>query len=282
MLGAIIGDVIGSVYEWDNIKTKDFKLFKDGCKFTDDTVMTCAVAEAIMNGGTVADFRESMRKWGNRYLYAGYGSMFFEWLTSKTDESINSYGNGAAMRISPCAEYMYKMCKSGNEEDYKRAIDIAKASIIVSHSHYEAIRGGMAIADAIVNVSKCRELGVADEKIKRHIKHIIENEYHYDLTKSIDEIRPEYRFTASCQGSVPQAIRSFIDGVNFEDTIRNAISIGGDSDTIAAMAGSIAEVAWGIPNDIRGQVFKYLDTNIINCIKEWYTFIGTERLSIVG
>ena len=102
------------------------------------------------------------------------------------------------------------------------------------------------------------------------------------MTKSIDEIRPEYRFTASCQGSVPQAIRSFIDGVNFEDTIRNAISIGGDSDTIAAMAGSIAEAAWGIPNDIRGQVLKYLDTNIINCIKEWYTFIGTERLSIVG
>lgn len=281
MLGAVIGDVIGSVYEWNNIKTKDFKLFKDGCKFTDDTVMTCAVAEAIMNGGTAKDFRESMRKWGNRYFYAGYGSMFFQWLISNTDESINSYGNGAAMRISPCAEYMYKMSKSDNAEDYKTARGITKTSIIVSHSHYEAIRGGMAIVDTIVNVSKGREAGVVDEKIKRHIKHTIENEYHYDLTKSIDEIRPEYRFTASCQGSVPQAIRSFIDGVDFEDTIRNAISIGGDSDTIAAMAGSIAEAAWGIPNDIREQVFKYLDTNIINTIKEWYAFIGTERLSIV-
>lgn len=163
----------------------------------------------------------------------------------------------------------------------EQAINIAKTSITVSHSHEEAIKGGIAIVDTIFRVQVEKDRGIPEETSKRSLKQFIEQEYGYDLSKSIDEIRPSYKFTSSCQGSVPQAIRAYIDGVNFEDTIRNAISIGGDSDTIAAMAGSIAEVAYGIPEEIRVQAYKYLDSNIINCIKQWYVFIGTERLHIV-
>ena len=278
MLGAIVGDVVGSVYEWNNIKTKDFPFFREDCFFTDDTVMTCAVAEAIMNGGEKDDFIDAMKKYGRMYPNADYGARFNRWLMTDNREPYNSFGNGSAMRVSPCA-WVMEAATSELPSEVKR---LAQLSSEVTHNHPEGIKGAMATADVIF---MCRYFfgGHASdngqpnsdnpEEIKRRIKEHIEKEYGYDLSKTLDEIRPTYRFNETCQDTVPQAIVAFLESTDFEDAIRNAISLGGDSDTLAAITGSIAEAAYGIPEWITDKVYTYLDEPLKDVLRRWEEFV---------
>ena len=223
MLGAIIGDIVGSVYEWDNIKTKDFPLFSEKGSFTDDTVMTIAVADALMKGGTPDEFIDSMKEIGRQYPNSGYGGGFSNWLFSDDREPYNSWGNGSAMRVSPCGW----VAKSLDEAEA-----LAEKSASVTHNHPEGIKGAQATAAAIY----LARTGTKKDKIKEYI----ESNYGYDLRRTLDEIRPVYRFNESCQETVPEAIIAFLESTDFEDAFRNAISLGGDSDTLAAITGSIA------------------------------------------
>ena len=275
MLGAIIGDIVGSVYEFDNIKTKDFELFKPDCQFTDDTVMTCAVADAIMNGGSERDFILSMKKYGRMYPHAGYGGNFRFWLRSKDTEPYNSFGNGSAMRVSPCAWVMdYGFCARTGMWPSR---DLARLSASVTHNHPEGIKGALAVCDAIFMARfyfggwniECSD----PDECKRRIKEHIEKEYGYDLSMSLDSIRKDYEFDENCQGSVPQAIIAFLESTDFEDAIRNAISIDGDSDTIAAITGSIAEAAYGIPEDIKRKALSYLDKPLKDVLRRWKKYM---------
>ena len=278
MLGAIVGDIVGSVYEWNNIKTKDFPLFRDDCFFTDDTVMTCAVAEAIMNGGQKDDFIDAMKKYGRMYPNADYGARFNRWLMTDNREPYNSFGNGSAMRVSPCAWIM----DATTDELPSEGKRLTQLSSEVTHNHPEGIKGAMATADAIF---MCRyffgdyasDKGEPNndnpEEIKRLIKEHIEKEYGYDLSKTLDEIRPTYRFNETCQDTVPQAIVAFLESTDFEDAIRNSISLGGDSDTLAAITGSIAEAAYGIPEWIQDKVYTYLDEPLKDVLRRWEKFV---------
>ncbi len=278
MLGAIVGDIVGSVYEWHNIKTKDFPLFRDDCFFTDDTVMTCAVAEAIMNGGQKADFIDAIKKYGKMYPNCDYGIRFRAWLMSDDSEPYNSFGNGSAMRVAPCAWVINcGFCdRTGIWPSNGRAR--AKLSAEVTHNHPEGIKGAMATADAIF---LCRyyfgeyegSISNDPEKCKRLIREHIEDEYKYDLSKTLDEIRPTYCFNETCQGTVPQAIIAFLESTDFEDAIRNAISLGGDSDTLAAITGSIAEAAYGIPDWIKDKAYSYLDEPLKDVLRRWKNFL---------
>lgn len=265
MLGAIVGDIVGSVYEWDNIKTKDFPLFRDDCFFTDDTVMTCAVAEAIMNGGQKDDFIDSMKKYGRMYPDAGYGARFDAWIHSNDRSPYNSFGNGSAMRVSPCA---WVMDATTGELPFEGK-RLAQLSAEVTHNHQEGVKGAMVTADAIY-MCRCF-FGRKDNpvELKRRVKEHIEKEYGYDLSKTLDEIRPTYRFNETCQDTVPQAIVAFLESTDFEDAIRNAISLGGDSDTLAAITGSIAEAAYGIPEWIQDKAYSYLDEPLKEVIRRW-------------
>lgn len=267
MLGAIVGDIVGSVYEWDNIKTKDFPLFREDCFFADDTVMTCAVAEAIMNGGQKDDFIDAMKKYGRMYPDAGYGARFNQWLMTDNREPYNSFGNGSAMRVSPCAWTMdCSFCARTGAWPSRRAL--ARLSAEVTHNHPEGIKGAMATADAIF---MCRYFFGSNNaaEIKRRVKEHIEKEYGYDLSKTLDEIRPTYRFNETCQDTVPQAIVAFLESTDFEDAIRNAISLGGDSDTLAAITGSIAEAAYGVPEWIKDKAYSYLDEPLKEVLRRW-------------
>ena len=260
MLGAIIGDIVGSVYEFDNIKTKDFPLFRDDCFFTDDTVMTCAVAEAVMRGGRADDFIDEMKRLGRLYPYAGYGGNFSRWLASSDRAPYHSYGNGSAMRVSPCG-WM-------SEDGY----EAARLSAAVTHDHPEGIKGALATFDAIV----LARTGFRNDPAgcKKRIREQIEGKYGYDLSPTLDEIRPTYRFNETCQETVPQAIVAFLESTDFEDAIRNAISLGGDSDTLAAITGSIAEAAYGIPDDLKRKALSYLDLPLLDVLKRWDAFLS--------
>lgn len=281
MLGAIIGDIVGSVYEWHNIKTKEFPLFQQNCSFTDDTVMTCAVAEAIMAGGTREDFIQAMKMYGRMYPRAGYGGRFIQWLASDNTEPYNSFGNGSAMRVSSCG--WIASCDSFAETgQIPEAIrEMAKQSAEVTHNHPEGIKGALAIADAIFLARYYFHLcsddssarGSAPKEWKEKIKKHIEETYGYNLTTSLQEIRPSYRFDVTCQGSVPQAIIAFLESTDFEDAIRNAISIGGDSDTIAAITGSIAEAAYGVPEWIREEAISFLADPLRNVLERWELYL---------
>ena len=280
MLGAIIGDIVGSVYEWHNIKTKDFPLFRDDCFFTDDTVMTLATAEALMNGGEADDFIDAYKKWGRLYPDAGYGGRFGTWIQSDDRKPYNSWGNGSAMRVSPCAWLMdCGFCaRTGMWPANGR--ERAQLSAAVTHNHPEGIKGALAVTDAIF---MCRfyagdygdDMGnplnerYTLEEYKLQIKAHIEKEYGYDLSQSLDQIRPSYRFNESCQDTVPQAVIAFLESTGFEDAIRNAISLGGDSDTLAAITGSIAEAAYGIPDLISTKALSYLDAPLKELYARW-------------
>lgn len=275
MMGAIVGDIVGSVYEWNNIKTKDFPLFRDECFFTDDTVMTCAVAEAVMNGGSRDDFIDAMKKYGRMYPDAGYGGRFGTWILSDDREPYNSFGNGSAMRVSPCAWVMdCGFCaRTGMWPSNGRAKAFRSAE--VTHNHPEGIKGAMATADAIF-MNRFNFGGYCDEyekdtpaEYKRRLKAHIEKEYGYDLSRTLDEIRPHYMFNETCQDTVPQAIIAFLESTDFEDAIRNAISLGGDSDTLAAITGSIAEAAYGIPDWIKDKAYSYLDDPLKDVLRRW-------------
>ncbi len=286
MLGAIVGDIVGSIYEWNNIKTKDFPLFQDKCFFTDDTVMTCAVAEAVMNGGEKDDFISAMKKYGRMYPDSGYGGRFGAWLESEDNAPYNSFGNGSAMRVSPCAWVMNcGFCaRTGMWPSNGRAR--AKLSAEVTHNHPEGIKGAMATADAIFMAryyfgGYCgdyeRPINDNPAECKRRIKKHIEEEYGYDLSKTLDEIRPAYRFNETCQETVPQAITAFLESTDFEDAIRNAISLGGDSDTLAAITGSIAEAAYGVPDWIAEKARSYLDEPLRAVLRRWEKYIAPAR-----
>ena len=266
MIGAIIGDIVGSVYEWNNIKTKEFPLFQEGCHFTDDTVMTIAVAEALMNGGERDHFIDAMKKYGRMYPGAGYGGRFGSWLFSDSRKPYNSWGNGSAMRVSPVGSWVDAGC------DYEAVYDAvdryAIRSAEVTHNHPEGIKGARAVAYAIVLMRHWRKEG-AIEGGKRQLREALEGEYGYDLSHTLDEIRPTYQFDESCQGTVPQAIIAFLESTDFEDAIRNAISLGGDSDTLAAITGGIAEAAYGVPQWIRDKAWEYLDEPLRNVLRRW-------------
>ena len=257
MLGAIIGDIVGSVYEWHNIKTKDFPLFSERCFFTDDTVMTIAVADGLMNGGSSDNFIDSLKKFGRLYPNSGYGSGFRRWLFSNNREPYNSWGNGSAMRVSPCGWFAKSLDEAEN---------LAETSAAVTHNHPEGIKGAQATAAAIYLART--------DLTKDEIRDYIETKYRYDLHRTLDEIRPGYIFNESCQETVPEAIIAFLESTGFEDAIRNAISLGGDSDTLAAITGSIAEAAYGIPYDIREQALCYIAKDLRAIYAEWTAFIS--------
>ena len=274
MLGAIIGDIVGSIYEFDNIKTKNFNLFTNEMFFTDDTVMTIAIADAIINGAKPENFILSMKKWGCNYIEKSYGASFINWLTSETSEPYNSWGNGSAMRVSPCG-WIAKLSEPF-EEGLKLTEDLAKKSAEVTHNHPEGIKGAQATASSIFFMRHGKSKN-AIEEYKNKLKDYIQNKYKYDLNFTLNEIRPSYAFNESCQKTVPQAIVSFLESENFEDAIRNAISIGGDSDTLAAITGSIAEAAYGIPEDIKEKAISYLDKKIKELYNKWVNFINLKN-----
>jgi len=252
MLGAIIGDIAGSVYEWRNVKSKEIPLFSDGCRFTDDTVMTIAIAHGLLAGATPDSFIDSMHMFGKLYPDAGYAEMFYVWLHSGDREPYNSWGNGSAMRVSPCAWYA---------DSLDAAEKLAADSAAVTHNHPEGIKGAQATSAAIY----LARTGSSHEEIRGYI----EKKYGYDLSRKLNDIRPNYSFDVSCQGSVPEAIIAFLESTGFEDAIRNAISIGGDSDTIAAITGSIAEAAYSIPNSFIDILIEHLDDNLSAVINAW-------------
>ena len=284
MLGAIIGDIVGSVYEWDNIKTKDFSLFTDKCFFTDDTVMTIATADAIMNGGKDDDFIDAYKKWGRRYPNSGYGGRFGTWIHSDDRKPYNSWGNGSAMRVSPCAWVMncgfYARTGMWPSNGWELVVRCAE----VTHNHPEGVKGAQATAAAIFlgrfyaeghSFDYCEQWTPDD--LKAEIKKCIESNIGYDLSRTLDEIRPCYRFNESCQETVPEAIIAFLESTDFEDAIRNAISLGGDSDTLAAITGSIAEAAYGMPKDIADKALAYLDAPLREVYDRWCAFCKEYR-----
>lgn len=276
MLGAIIGDIAGSVYEWHNIRTKDFPFFRDDCFFTDDTVMTCAVADAVMNGGTREQFIDSMKQYGRMYPDAGYGGRFGTWIFSDDRAPYHSFGNGSAMRVSPCAWVMDCEFFNRTGEWPPNSRELAERATAVTHDHPEGIKGALATVDAIF-LCRCSTHGTSANgdmaACKRRIKEHIERTYGYDLSRTLDEIRPGYRFNETCQETVPQAIVAFLESTDFEDAIRNAISLGGDSDTLAAITGSIAEAAYGIPDRIREQALVCLDEPLRSVLRRWEHFL---------
>lgn len=249
MIGAIAGDIIGSIYEQRPIKTKQFPLFKDRCYFTDDTVLTVAIAYAIL---TQRSYRQSLKKLGRLYPRAGYGGSFILWLQSDNPQPYNSWGNGSAMRVSPVG-FAYQ-----SETD---VLLHAKLTAQVSHNHPEGIKGAQATALAVF----LAKTGSGKNQIRARIS----NEFGYDLNRTIDDIRPEYSFDVSCQGTVPEAIIAFIDSDSYEDAVRNAISLGGDSDTLACIAGGIAEAFYGVPGDIRKEVRKRLTPNLLKIVESF-------------
>ena len=250
MLGAIIGDIVGSPYEFESDKTKDFPLFIPQCRPTDDSIMTiavgcaCAEADCYDEDNFERTLVEKMRELGRMYRGAGYGGMFYRWLMSDHMQAYNSFGNGSAMRVSPTAYAVDTL------EDVER---LAKWSAEVTHNHPEGVKGAQAVAAAIF----LARTGSSKDEIKRYI----EDKY-YGLDFTLDEIRPGYSFDVTCQGSVPQAIMCFLEAENYEDAIRNAVSLGGDADTQAAMAGAIAEAFFGIPEEIQEKGLNHLDDTL--------------------
>lgn len=247
MIGAFIGDIAGSVFEFNNCKSKDIELMGGGCRFTDDSVMTAAVAAACLD---YADDRNMehfesgvsryMRLLGRKYIDAGYGGRFLKWLMSDDMGAYYSYGNGSAMRVSPVAYAARKLSE---------AETLGEVSARVTHDHPEGIKGARAVAAAVFMALH----GASKEEIRAYI----ESGY-YKIGFTLDEIRDTYTFDVSCQGSVPQALEAFFEAESFEDAIRNAISIGGDSDTIACIAGSIAGAFFGVPDDLKNKALDFI------------------------
>jgi ADP-ribosylglycohydrolase len=235
MLGALAGDIIGSTYESRNVKSVSFDLFPDGSAFTDDSVMTLAVAKWLLDDKvhSCAGLIKCMQELGRRHKDAGYGPHFLQWLFSSNPQPYNSWGNGAGMRVSPVGLY----AKTLDE-----ALALAAVTASISHNHAEGVKGAQAIA---ASVFLCKH-----GRGKQEIKEYIETMFGYDLDRCIADIRRTYCFDVSCQGSVPEAIIAFLEGNSFEEVIRLAISIGGDSDTIGCMAGAIAACCYEIPDAI--------------------------------
>lgn len=250
MIGAIVGDIAGSRFEWNNHRSKIFALLPDSCFFTDDSIMSLAVCDAILKsraGKTpLADEAvRSMQSLGRPYPDADYGASFFHWIYSDHPRPYNSYGNGAAMRVSACGY-------AGRTIEEVRTL--SKTVTAVSHNHKEGLKGAEATA---VSVFLARS-GMSKEALRRYV-----NRNYYAIDFTLDSIRDTYEFNETCQETVPQALEAFFESVSFEDAIRNAISIGGDSDTIAAITGAVAEACYGVPDDIRKRTLSFLDDRLL-------------------
>ncbi len=250
MIGAIIGDTVGSIYEFENHKFKDFPLFSEFSTFTDDTLCTIAVADCLMSGGNPVAY---LRAWGRKYWKLGYGNHYRRWLKRDDLGPYESFGNGAAMRVSPAA-----FLATSLEQARQQAIRVTE----VTHNHPEGIKGALATVDAIWMAFE----DVAPETIRAHIA----DTYGYDMNRTCDTIRPSYEFNESCQGTVPEAIICALEATGFEDAIRNAISIGGDSDTIGAITGSIAEARFGVPSAIVDEAMRRLTDELRMVVEQMY------------
>ena len=265
MYGAMLGDMIGCPFEFDQgDKTTDFPLFCEDSQFTDDTVMTAAVAEAFLETDDIADENalyarlvQKMKKWGERYPHAGYGIRFSRWLRDRFPEPYNSFGNGSAMRVSPVG-WLF--------DDLDKTLAMAELSAEVTHNHPEGIKGAQATAAAIYLART--------GSTKAEIKAYIEENFQYDLSRTCDEIRPGYHHVESCQETVPEAITAFLEGENFEDVIRTAVSLGGDCDTLTAIAGSIAEAFYGVPEELKAICRSRLTPDILEVVDRFYEAIA--------
>ncbi len=250
MLGAIAGDIIGSAFEWNRTKLYDFRLFSPASTFTDDTVLTVAVADCILHG---KDYATTFREYGLRYPHAGWGGMFFQWLFSNDAGPYNSFGNGSAMRVSPIGFAF---------DTLEEVLAEATCSAEVSHNHPEGIKGARAIASCILLARQ----GESKDDIKR----FVENEFGYDLSRTLDAIRPGYQFDETCQGSVPEAITALLESTDYEDAVRKAVSLGGDADTLACMTGGIAQAYYRlIPAHIVAEARRRLPDDFIAIINEF-------------
>ena len=265
MYGAILGDIVGAPYEFDNGgKTRSFPLFSDRCEFTDDTVMTVAVAEALLSVPEDAEddtVREAlvkaMKHWGRKYPDAGYGGRFYHWLFSDNEKPYGSYGNGSAMRVA-AAGWLYATLEKTQR--------MAELTADVTHNHPEGIKGALATATAVFMART--------GKTKEEIKDYIEREYGYDLNTTLDEIRPWYRHVETCRESVPQAIRCFLEGESYEETLRNVMYIGGDTDTLGAIAGAVAEAFFGLPEELIMECRKRLPEEMLKVADKFTERIG--------
>jgi type I restriction enzyme M protein len=261
MLGAIIGDIAGSRFGNKRMKSKEFELFSSHCHFTDDTVMTLAVAKALIEcNGNYEELDKIteywMRRLGRQYPRAGYGYRFFTWILSGEHNPYGSFGNGSAMRVSSVG-YVTKTIEEVKDLSYKVTY--------ITHNHPEGLKGAEAVAVCVFLAKS----GSSIEEIRNYV-----NENYYTLDFSLDDIRDEYEFDVTCQGSVPQAITAFLESEGFEDAIRNAIALGGDSDTLAAISGSISEAYYGIPKELADKAVTYMDDYLHGILIEFNDKFG--------
>ncbi len=258
MLGAIAGDMIGSVYEHHPQKNKDFPMWCESSRFTDDTVLTVATAHALV---TDSDYAKAYRRYGRQWPQAGYGRTFRNWLAQADAASYNSWGNGSAMRVSPVGWFF---------EDEADVLAEAERSAEVTHGHPEGIKGAQAVALAIFLARK----GASRAAIRQRL----EAEFDYDLGRSLGAIRPDYGFDVSCQGSAPESVIAFLESADYEDAVRNAISLGGDADTMACIAGAIAEAFYGgVPEAIRGEAIRRLAPEMLEPLALFEQRLGRDR-----
>jgi len=264
MYGAIIGDIIGSRFEFDRgSKSREFELFTPRCNFTDDTVMTVAVAEALMNAGKDSDEKtikseliKSMKMWGQRYPDAGYGGRFIRWVLSEEPKPYGSYGNGSGMRVSSVG-WLY--------DSLERTREVARWTAEVTHNHPEGIKGAESVAAAIFMARN----GASKDEIKKYI----EDEFGYNLNRTLDEISPSYHHVEDCMRTMPEAFTCFLEANSYEETVRNVMYIGGDTDTLAAIAGAVAEAFWGIPEDIIDSGMNFLSSDILDVVLKFKSAI---------
>ena len=265
MYGAIIGDIIGSRFEFDRgNKSKSFTLFTSECDYTDDTVMTVAVAEALMDSGKDADEKtikanliKSLKKWGQKYPYAGYGARFIDWVLTADPEPYGSYGNGSGMRVSSVG-WLY--------DTIERTREVARWTAEITHNHPEGIKGAESTASAVF----LARTGASKEGIKKYL----EEEFGYDLSRTLDDIRPYYQHVEDCMHTMPEAFTCFLEAESYEDCIRNVMYIGGDTDTLGAVSGAIAEAFWGVPDSFITKTKDYLPGEFYGVIDRFRTIVG--------
>lgn len=255
LVGAIAGDMVGSLYEARPIKTKEFALFSRGSRFTDDSVLTIAIADALLTDG---EFAVALKRWGRRYPDVGYGASFMHWLLSPSSGPYHSWGNGSAMRVSAVGY----ACNSVGSVLHR-----AEQTAVVTHDHPEGVKGAQAVALAVFLARSGSDT--------QHIKNEMEKRFNYDLNRRLDHIRPRYQFDVSCQGSVPESLIAFMESADYEDAIRNAVSLGGDSDTMACIAGAIAQAYYGgIPQWIVDAVEERLTEDLLDVVHRFEEVYG--------